>query len=226
MRTNIVARASVFEAYIGSIYTNDGFAHVQRFLAPLIRFTLDETEKLERDLELEENLKRLSMNERAEEEEEEEVILDRRSSFSASENSTALEDMGLLRTPRAEPRRPIGEESRFSTEPRFNNALPPSPLLFKPNGRGAVSDPSAAPSLPSSPRAVPPRKAASVPTTAPSGSGSSQVPGWLALFNQIASQKHINPVWETSQTGPPHRPTFVAKVFSAYLLYHSFLLLS
>jgi hypothetical protein len=43
---------------------------------------------------------------------------------------------------------------------------------------------------------------------APANQGS----GFLALFNQIASQKRINPHWETSQSGPDHRPAFYAKV--------------
>lgn len=36
--------------------------------------------------------------------------------------------------------------------------------------------------------------------------------GFLALFNQLASQKHIDPVWTTASSGPPHKPTFEAKV--------------
>jgi hypothetical protein len=36
---------------------------------------------------------------------------------------------------------------------------------------------------------------------------------FLALFNQIASQKRINPQWKTSQSGPDHRPVFYTKKF-------------
>ncbi|KAG8834338.1 hypothetical protein FRC17_009106 [Serendipita sp. 399] len=69
--------------------------------------------------------------------------------------------------------------------------------------------------MPPTPRSLPaPRSSTSMSssTSTSYASSASQGGGFLALFNQIASQKRIFPSWETSRTGPDHRPMFVATV--------------
>jgi hypothetical protein len=56
------------------------------------------------------------------------------------------------------------------------------------------------------------------PMTSPlSSQSTAQTSGYLALFNQFAAQKHLTPSWVTDSAGPPHRPTFTAKVTSEYI---------
>lgn len=80
-----------------------------------------------------------------------------------------------------------------------------------PSTRATVASSQLSPSLTSS----------SSSNSTPSGSGSGQsdfstrsvAGGYLALFNQMATQKKEKVEWKISSSGPPHKPKFDAQVF-------------
>ena len=81
-----------------------------------------------------------------------------------------------------------------------------------PSTRATVASPQPSPSLTS--------PSSSNSTSSGSGSGQSDFStrsvagGFLALFNQMATQKKEKVEWKISSSGPPHKPRFDAQVFS------------
>ncbi|KAG8834280.1 hypothetical protein FRC20_007497 [Serendipita sp. 405] len=115
----------------------------------------------------------------------------------------------------------VGGSSVGGSLPKVHSSKRSNTLGFNPHGSSTTSStPAPVTQAPITPRSmsVSSSKSSISPSTSSSTSASyaisaGQGGGFLALFNQIASQKRIYPAWETSRTGPDHRPTFVAAVY-------------
>jgi len=232
--SNLISQASVFEAYVGAVYKSEGPQRVETWLRPLITRVLDEVDEKEKREQEEEQEERDAHGYVYDEgdntgtrgplfvygphvhrttmtlEEEEEDIDDYYPSNSFL--STPLSRQSLLgsTTPRAALR---GRVPAGIIPERVTNTL-----KFRPEG-----EPSTAPSTPSthgvvhtsspshyssSPRSTASRLSTNtLPPTSPTTGN-----GYLALFNQLAAQRHVAPIWSTEMSGPAHKPTFEATV--------------
>lgn len=120
---------------------------------------------------------------------------------------------------------PQDEPFHYAGEParKASSVTNPSALKFrKDGGPSTIAPTTIAPSFPTP--LAPPYTPSPRPTT------SSQSPttgnGFLALFNQLAAQKHIEPVWTTGSSGPAHKPTFDATVTGGPILVTHFRVLT
>ncbi|CAG8709934.1 15652_t:CDS:2, partial [Acaulospora colombiana] len=157
----------------------------------------------------------------------------------ASISSTPFTESPLLATPKAQentlysqPKPPILSPPQiYSPERPFSLSTLNSRTSISSQAGGLGFHPNGTITSPGSSNSSPYTVASSVYQTASStSSGSSgpprgssmsnpivsqstaQTSGYLALFNQFAAQRHLTPDWSTESAGPPHRPTFTAKV--------------
>jgi hypothetical protein len=262
----VVAQASVFEAYVGAVYCQDGHQTAARWLNPIIRRVLDEADDKAREEATEDDddddddvqgdtwhqeppplefftAARLGAMSLLEEDNDESGDSTRFGSL----GSTPFSQQPLLRpgssTPKARTRAwgsappsstqgiPAQQDQPFhyAGEParKVSSVSNPSALKFRAQG-GPSTIASTAPE-PSSPSSPPYSSSPKPPTPSPSiFSGSSQPTGngFLALFNQLADQKHVERGWTTGMSGPPHKPTFDAKVTGRPLCFINFRLLT
>jgi hypothetical protein len=118
------------------------------------------------------------------------------------------------------------EHSQRSPPFRSNS----SSTVRPPATRGSSHDsPSPGPNTNTSPLRPPPSLTSSNSSSDSPGSGYSQAStksvagGYLALFNQMATQKKEKVEWKMSSSGPPHKPKFEAQVIgkSCRLIVHA-----